>query len=393
MGGTTTHVPFEGDQERTMQDTSTWRPIRYRDPMGAVDWLVAAFGFELRSTARRQDGSFAYAHLALGTCQIAVTARDERSLVPAGVETAGTTAVVADLATHFARAEAAGAGIVRAIEAGAPGYVCRDVEGNLWSFDSAQDHRAAKAIAWARSHGLRLERVAAHRAGIAAAAAVTIVAVAVPAWHFHAARPGPSLKVAEAQVLENARFALAEEQSARLAAEASRRAALDDLVQERAARRDAERDALKLEGELADARATQATAEALARNLDAEMGWSTQVAPTSTQGAPLATADIVPVAVAARAEPAPAPLSANPALAAGQAALTRGDISEARHLFRRLADSGMAEAALALGSTYDPVNTGLAGLSAGDVDRVEAKRWYRRAIELAQAAAEQEHAP
>ncbi len=374
-----------------MQDTSTWRPIRYRDPMGAVEWLVAAFGFERRSTARRLDGSFAYAHLALGTCQIAVTARDERSLAPAGAETSGTTAVVADLATHFARAKAAGAEIVRAIEAGGRGYVCRDVEGNLWSFDSAQGHSAEKAIAWARAHGLRLERVAAHRAGIAAAAAVTIVAVAVPAWHFSAAPPGAPLKVAEAQALEHARFALAEEQAARLAAEASRRAALDDLVQERAARRDAERDALKLEDELADARATQATAEARVHNLDAETGWGAQVAP-STQYAQPAIADVVPVAVAARAEPAPAQVSTNPDLAKGQAALTRGDVASARHLFRRLADSGMAEAALALGSTYDPVNTGIAGLAAGDVDRVEAKRWYRRAIELAQAA-EQEHAP
>ena len=206
-----------------MQGTSTSRrapPIRYRDPMGAVDWLKAAFGYEPRFIARRSDGSFAYALMALGSQEITVTARDERSLAPAEVKTAGCTHVVTDVATHFARAKAAGAEVVRGLEAGAAagrGYVCRDVEGNLWSFAGAQARPVATAIAWARAHMPRVDRLAAHRASIAAAAALTVVALSVPAWRLVAGAPAAKpLGIAEGQALEHARFALAEEQAARL---------------------------------------------------------------------------------------------------------------------------------------------------------------------------------
>lgn len=53
------------------------------------------------------------------------------------------------------------------------------------------------------------------------------------------------------------------------------------------------------------------------------------------------------------------------------------DISAARLLFRRAAEGGSAEAAYALGRTYDPaIQTGL-GLA--QADRAEAMRWYGRA--------------
>jgi len=447
--------------------------IRYRDPMGAIDWLRMAFQFEPRFIAKRSDGTFAYAHLVLGEQQITVTTRDERSLGPPSRETQEPTLVVADLAAHFAHAKAAGAQIVRGIDAGeegARGYVCRDVEGHTWAFTSARAQGLETFVAWARMRMPHIEK----RAGVAAAAALTLVAFAYPAWRLHTmatappdaamaepadASSAPSSEIAADQALEHARFALAEEQAARLAAEASRRTALAKLAQERVARLEAEQDARRFESELTAARATRAAAESFVQDLhDDEMGWDTQIARASGDESPPPPnpAEIVPVSVTpppseatpdaaqptpppseaapevgqptpspseatpdvARpisapseaapevAQPTPPPSEATPdvaqptlpqepkdVLAEGQAALAKGDIAEARRLFRQLADEGVAEAALALGSTYDPVNAKRAGMTGVKVDRAQAKQWYRRAIELAQGAIERQHEP
>ena len=79
-----------------------------------------------------------------------------------------------------------------------------------------------------------------------------------------------------------------------------------------------------------------------------------------------------------------APKSHNPKLAAGEAALAKGDLEAARRYFKELADAGLPEGALALGSTYDPKSLERAGLAGAQADRARAKEWYRRAIELAQ---------
>jgi TPR repeat protein len=83
----------------------------------------------------------------------------------------------------------------------------------------------------------------------------------------------------------------------------------------------------------------------------------------------------------------------NPLLAEGLAAMANGDVEAARRHFRRLAAEGLPEAALALGSTYDPVSVERAGLASAEADRAQAKQWYRRAIELAQAATERRSEP
>ncbi len=408
-----------------MQDTFTSSRttlIRYRDPMGAIDWLEKAFQFEPRFVARRTDGSFAYAHLALGEQQITVTARDERSLGPAAGETQQRTVTVADIAAHFARAKAAGAEIVRGIDGGEDNgrsFVCRDVEGHTWSFSDTEPHGLATFLAWARVRTPRVEK----RAGLAAAAVLSLMALSYPAWHLLSrtgeappdaatagdAAPaqtadvpsGPAPEIIEDQVLEHARFALAEEQAARLAAEASRRVALAELAQERAARLEAEKDAHRFEAELSAARATRAEAESLVQNLDGEASWDTQIAHASASESPVAPSpgeivlSVAPPPPGAPAEPAH-PASAPPkggVLAEGQGALARGDVEEARRIFRRLADEGVAQAALALGSTYDPVNAERTGMAHAQLDREQAKQWYRRAIELAQAATERQRKP
>jgi hypothetical protein len=66
----------------------------------------------------------------------------------------------------------------------------------------------------------------------------------------------------------------------------------------------------------------------------------------------------------------------------GRQALSGGDISAARVAFRRLADAGIADAALELAETYDPAylaEHNVIGLSG---DRARAKQLYERASEL-----------
>jgi TPR repeat protein len=66
----------------------------------------------------------------------------------------------------------------------------------------------------------------------------------------------------------------------------------------------------------------------------------------------------------------------------GNAALATGDITAARLLFERAANAGSAEAALALGKTYDIrflLETGAVGSAA---NKELAITWYRRAANL-----------
>jgi hypothetical protein len=72
----------------------------------------------------------------------------------------------------------------------------------------------------------------------------------------------------------------------------------------------------------------------------------------------------------------------------GRQALSGGDISAARVAFRRLADGGIAEAALALAETYDPVYLGQHNVIGLSGDRTTAKELYERARELGSTEAD-----
>ena len=69
-------------------------------------------------------------------------------------------------------------------------------------------------------------------------------------------------------------------------------------------------------------------------------------------------------------------------LARGVTVLQTGDIASARLFFERAAEAGLAEAALAMGATYDAGE--LAKIRAHGIrpDAAEARRWYERAGEL-----------
>jgi TPR repeat protein len=71
----------------------------------------------------------------------------------------------------------------------------------------------------------------------------------------------------------------------------------------------------------------------------------------------------------------------------GKAMLSIGDISAARLLFARAAESGNGEAALALGDTYNPVFLADHGVVGPQADLELAKGWYRKAFALGEAGA------
>ena len=73
----------------------------------------------------------------------------------------------------------------------------------------------------------------------------------------------------------------------------------------------------------------------------------------------------------------------------GQIALQNGDLSAARLLLNRAAEAGDAQAAMALGATYDPrVLRELRALGAS-ADVEKARSWYQKAAEMGASEANQ----
>jgi hypothetical protein len=71
----------------------------------------------------------------------------------------------------------------------------------------------------------------------------------------------------------------------------------------------------------------------------------------------------------------------------GNEFIANGDLAAARLLLRRGAEAGSAEAALALGATFDPVVMQRLGAIGTTPDIAQARQWYQRAAELGSNAA------
>lgn len=76
-------------------------------------------------------------------------------------------------------------------------------------------------------------------------------------------------------------------------------------------------------------------------------------------------------------------------VAHGQKMIDLGQIAGARSYFKRAAEAGSADAAYALGMTYDPSFISDAGVQGMKADPAEARAWYERARELGSQAAKE----
>jgi hypothetical protein len=71
----------------------------------------------------------------------------------------------------------------------------------------------------------------------------------------------------------------------------------------------------------------------------------------------------------------------------GKELLGQGNIQPARMLFKRAAEGGLAESALALGGTYDPIELSKIRVIGLQPDVEAARRWYKKAEELGSSEA------
>ena len=121
---------------------TVWPILTYRDARAAADFLVAAFGFEVRGIYARDDDPAVVEHGELrwplgGGVMFGTAGKDDS---PFGRRAPGNDSVYVvcdDPDALFQRATAAGAEVVRGLadeDYGSRGFTVRDPEGNLWSF-------------------------------------------------------------------------------------------------------------------------------------------------------------------------------------------------------------------------------------------------------------------
>jgi uncharacterized glyoxalase superfamily protein PhnB len=115
--------------------------LRYRDAHAAIDFLCEAFGFERHAVYEGDDGAIEHAQLTLGRGMVMLSTEREDDDRGWGKHAGQgwNYVAVANPDTHYERAKAAGATIVRELEDqdyGSRDYTAKDPEGNLWSFGS-----------------------------------------------------------------------------------------------------------------------------------------------------------------------------------------------------------------------------------------------------------------
>jgi uncharacterized glyoxalase superfamily protein PhnB len=119
--------------------------LRYRDAHKAIDFLVAAFGFEKQAVYDGPDGTVAHAQLSFGNGMVMLGSASNQGgwskhmVEPdeiGGRETGGRCLIVSDAAAVYETAKAAGAeifGELAEMEYGGKAFSCRDIEGHFWS--------------------------------------------------------------------------------------------------------------------------------------------------------------------------------------------------------------------------------------------------------------------
>lgn len=120
--------------------------FRYRNAKAAIDFLVDAFGFEVRFVVEGEGDLIEHAQLVHGAGMVMIgSTRDDEyaRLIGLDVDTSrsavGLYVIVDNVAAHAERARAAGAEILiqpTEQDYGGSSYTVRDLEGYIWSFGS-----------------------------------------------------------------------------------------------------------------------------------------------------------------------------------------------------------------------------------------------------------------
>jgi uncharacterized glyoxalase superfamily protein PhnB len=123
--------------------------LAYQDPVRAIDWLVAAFGFSVRIKVPDGAGGIMHSELCFGDALVMVAGERSHGTSPArspkslnGTCTQGLFIYVDDIEAHYTRALGAGAHVERELattDYGADhwvdrGYTVVDPEGHTWHF-------------------------------------------------------------------------------------------------------------------------------------------------------------------------------------------------------------------------------------------------------------------
>jgi len=118
--------------------------MRYRDCLGAIEWLCTALGFEKHAVYMGEGNSVMHAELTFGNGMIMLGSESNRSdyskyiAMPdelGGREIRNVYLIVSDCDATYAQAKAAGAEMVFKLEEksyGGKGFTCRDPECYLW---------------------------------------------------------------------------------------------------------------------------------------------------------------------------------------------------------------------------------------------------------------------
>jgi uncharacterized glyoxalase superfamily protein PhnB len=144
--------------------------VFYRDPMAALKWLEAAFGFETSMLVTDAAGNVGHAEMKLGDGHIGVGAEwgateligPARMRSPASLDGQGTQFIRISLESgidaHCAKAEVAGARITQRPADqfyGARVYRALDPEGHVWCFD--QDIAQVSTADMEKASGLTIK--------------------------------------------------------------------------------------------------------------------------------------------------------------------------------------------------------------------------------------------
>jgi uncharacterized glyoxalase superfamily protein PhnB len=118
--------------------------LRYRNAPAAIEWLCNVLGFERRAVYPAPNGAIGHAELTLAGGMVMLGSQKDDEYARGfktpeelgGFETRSVYIVVPDADDVYARAQAAGAPIVRAIQDtsyGSREFAVKDPEGHTWS--------------------------------------------------------------------------------------------------------------------------------------------------------------------------------------------------------------------------------------------------------------------